>query len=622
VEKGRGLMSIMQKGLIGAVAAGMLAAACSSAPVAAEVRTAQVARGAVTQTVAVSGSVSSAGTVKLNPATNGKVAQLYVTVGQQVTAGQPLAKLDTTDLQAALTTAQNNVDAAQTNYNKALSGVSDAQSSYAQTQQSTANDIATAQQALAKLTLNYGAAKANFSSLYGSLINDLATYVSQISVAQQQVQKIQSDLAAATQISDNRSAQTSMNQAGAALGNAQSYVQGVYTAAEGDYVAAVHLVLNEVNAFDAAIAANADPTGASQQLATAQVAYSTAVARLTSAIDAPNGQIGSALSSATSAQNSLNTVNAKADVSLDTARADIAALLVTLTGEQQGATNAKNKITQAGISLATITDAISGSYITALQNITAAQIRAAQSLQSAQTSLNNQPSNVQSAQNSLNNAETALATAQSNLDNTVIKATVAGVIVSISAQAGENVTSASTTGFIVVANTSSMALHGTIGEADIVKLKAGQVATVTVDAVGTEKMTGKVTSLDPVATIASGVPVYGIDVTIDLPSASVRPGMSGTANVIIASSPNALTVPNLAVKTASGRRYLTVMKDGQQVDTAVTFGLANDTVTEVLTGVQEGDVVVLPQPRAAATSGTRGIQIGGGGGGPVPGPGR
>jgi len=71
--------------------------------------------------------------------------------------------------------------------------------------------------------------------------------------------------------------------------------------------------------------------------------------------------------------------------------------------------------------LATITDAISGSYITALQNITAAQIRAAQSLQSAQTSLNNQPSNVQSAQNSLNNAETALATAQSNLDNTVIK---------------------------------------------------------------------------------------------------------------------------------------------------------------------------------------------------------
>jgi hypothetical protein len=197
----------------------------------------------------------------------------------------------------------------------------------------------------------------------------------------------------------------------------------------------------------------------------------------------------------------------------------------------------------------------------------------------------------------------------------VIKATVAGVVTTISAQVGENVSSSSTTGFIVIANTGSMALHGTIGESDIVKLKLGQVATVTVDAIGTAKMTGKVTSVDPVATIAQGVPVYGVDVTIDLPNQSVKPGMSGTANVIIASSPNALTVPNLAVKTASGRRYLTVMKDGQQVDTDVTFGLSNDTVTEVLTGVQEGDVVVLPQPRATASGG--GGNRGFGGGAPV-----
>jgi RND family efflux transporter MFP subunit len=608
-------MSI-RKSVIAAALAGLFAAACSGAPAAAETRTAQVARGAVTQSVAVSGSVSSAGTVKLNPATNGKVAQLLVTVGQAVTAGQPLAKLDTTDLEAALASAQYNVDAAQTNYNKALSGVSDAQSAYAQTQQSTANDIATAQQALVKLKSSYTAAKTNFSSLYASVMNDLATYVSQISLAQQQVQKIQSDLAAATQISDNRSAQTAMNQASASLGNAQSYVQGVYGAAQADYVASVHLVQNEVGAFDTAVASNSDTTPVSQQLATAQVAYTGAVSRLTSGIDAPNGQVASTLSSATSAQNSLNTLNAKADASLDQARAEVATLLITLTGEQQAATNVKNKIAQVTTSLAIITDMVNGSYTTAQQNIAAAQLRAAQSLQSAQTSLNNQPSNVQSAQNSLNNAQTALATAQANLDNAVIKATVAGVVTTISAQVGENVTSSSTTGFIVIANTGSMALHGTIGESDVVKLKLGQVATVTVDAIGTAKMTGKLTSLDPVATISGGVPVYGIDVTIDLPNQSVKPGMSGTANVIIASSPNALTVPNLAVKTASGRRYLTVMKDGQQVDTDVTFGLSNDTVTEVLTGVQEGDVVVLPQPRAAATTGANrgggGVQIPGG----------
>ena len=607
-------MSKLRRGLAVAIAGGVIAA-CSGAPAVADVRTAQVARGSVTQTVAVSGSVSSAGTVKLNPVTNGKVAQLFVVVGQQISAGQPLAKLDTTDLQAALMTAQNNLAASQANYDKALSAVSDAQNSLSQTQQSTANDVATAQAALTKVRSSYAAAKTNFLSLYGSVIIDLAMYVSQISVAQQQIQKTQTDLSAATQSSDNRSAQTAVNQAAAALGNAQNYVQGVYGSADGDFRTAASQLLNAVGAFDTALAANADPTPAGQQMATAQVAYNTAASRLSSAIDAPNGQIGSALSSVTGAQNSLNTVSVKTDTTQDAARADIAALLVTLTGEQQAATNGKNKINQIGTTVTIISDTVSGSYATAAQNVVAAQVRAAQSLQSAQTALNNQPSNVQSAENSLANAQTNLATAQTNLDNAVIKATVAGVVVSISAQPGENVTSASNTGFIVLANTGFMALHGTVGEADVVKLKLGQVATITVDAVGTAKMTGKVTSLDPVATIASGVPVYGIDVTIDLPSAQVKPGMSGTAQVILASSPNTLVVPNLAVKTQTGRRYLTVLKDGQQVDTDATFGIANDAVTEVLTGVQEGDVVVLPQPRAAASNANRGVQIGGGGGG-------
>jgi multidrug efflux pump subunit AcrA (membrane-fusion protein) len=308
----------------------------------------------------------------------------------------------------------------------------------------------------------------------------------------------------------------------------------------------------------------------------------------------------------------VNTPGSRQDGYLDQARADFVGLQSQLTTEAQLASAVKARITQVGTSLTTITDTISGSYASAVANVTSAQVQAAQSVQNAQTSLNNQPAAVQSAQNALLNAQTSVATAQNNLDNAVVKATVSGVVVSISAQPGENVSSAAAAGFIVLANTGSLALHGTIGEADVVKLKVGQVATVTVDAVGAAKMTGKLTSLDPVATIASGVPVYGVDVTIDLPSAGVKPGMSGTAQVIIASRPNTLVVPNLAVKNASGRRYLTLMHDGQQVDTDATFGIGNDTVTEVLTGAQEGDVVVLPQPRATASGQGGGVRIGGG----------
>jgi hypothetical protein len=87
--------------------------------------------------------------------------------------------------------------------------------------------------------------------------------------------------------------------------------------------------------------------------------------------------------------------------------------------------------------------------------------------------------------------------------------------------------------------------------------------------------------------------------------------------VIIASKQGVLTVPNLAIRTTAGRRYLQVLKDGEAVDTDVTFGIANDTTTEVVSGVAEGDLVVLPAARATATArpGAGGGGFGGGGGG-------
>ena len=609
VEKGRGSMSI-KRGLWAAAAAGLLVAACGGSAPAPEVRTAQVTRGAITQTVAVPGSVSSAGIVKLNPVTNGKVAAILVSVGQQVTSGQALAKLDTTDLQAALTTAQNNLAGAQTNYDKALSGVSDAQSSLAQTQQSTANDIASAQSALARLRANYSSAESTFANLSTSVKPDIQNFTSSIDGIRTEIQQAFNDMSQRA-TPDVTAARNSLYSADTSLVNAQSFANGQLTAALNDYSSARDTLATTIGAFDSALASGADPSSASASYQTALSVYNGTATRLATALDAPTTALASALGNIAAAQQDINTSTSRADGYLDYARADFVALQSQCTTESQLASALKSRMTQIANSVGTITDAISGAYVTALQNVTATQIRAAQSLQNAQTAVNNQPAAVQSAQNSLSNAQTTLATAQTNLDSATIKASVTGVVSAINAQVGENVTTNATAGFIVLANTGSLVLHGTIGEADVVKLRLNQVATVTVDAVGTAKMTGKVTSLDPVATIASGVPVYGIDVTIDLPNASVRPGMSGTANVIIASSPTTLTVPNLAVKTASGRRYLTVMKDGQQIDTDVTFGISNDTVTEVLTGVQEGDVVVLPQPRATASNANRGVQFGG-----------
>src|SRR5205807_1129455 len=386
------------------------------------------------------------------------IAAIYVSVGQQVTAGQPLAKLDTTDLDAALAQAQANLVTAQNNYNRTASTTSDAQKALNQARQQAAQDLATAQAALNKLTTNYTAAKNNSNSVMGAAYADL-----------------------------------------------QTYQAAIFT--------------------------------------TAMNGYNLTVSRLNGAIDTTNAPLSQVASAVTSAQAFLNSSTSRYNSFYDELRGDLATLLTAVTTEQQLASNTKTKLTQATSYLATVNDAVGGSIATATQNVTTTAQRGQQSIDSAQTSLNSKPCDLTNSQASVDNAASAVQTAQANLDNAVVTAPSSGVVASIASQVGETAANP----FMVLANTTSLVLHGTIGESDVAKVKLGLVANVAVDAVSTAgRMTGRVTSLDPVATIQSGVPVYGIDVTIDLPNSQVKPGMTGTATVIIASRQNVLTVPNLA----------------------------------------------------------------------------
>ncbi|MDQ2912159.1 MAG: HlyD family efflux transporter periplasmic adaptor subunit, partial [Chloroflexota bacterium] len=343
-----------------------------------------------------------------------------------------------------------------------------------------------------------------------------------------------------------------------------------------------------------------DTTSIASSLQLAQTNYTIGTSRLTSALDTTSSVLTTVQSSVTTAQTSLNTQATKGlHDPFDQWRADLATLYTLVGGQQQNVSTVKLKMTQATTYLGTVSDAVGGSIATATQNVTTVAQRGQQSIDSAVTALSSKPYDLAGSQASVDNAASAVETAQNNLTNAVVTAPTAGVVASIASQVGETAANP----FMVLANTTALVLHGTIGETDVAKVKLGLVANVAVDAVAAAgRMTGRVTSLDPLATIQSGVPVYGIDVTIDLPNALVKPGMTGTATIIIASKQGVLTVPNLAVRTAANRRYLQVLKDGEAVDTDVTFGIANDTTTEVTSGVAEGDLVVLPAARATATA--------------------
>jgi HlyD family secretion protein len=598
--------------LVGLVAGGAVFVSRANAPAAkTELRTQAVTKGSVIQSIAVSGSVAAMNQTKLSFRTAGKIAAVYVSVGQQVTAGQPLAKLDTTDLEAALAQAQANLVTAQNNYNRTASTTGDAQKALNQARQQAAQDLATAQGALNKITSNYAAAKNNSNSVMGAVYTDLQTY-------QAAINTIYSQLDAATQVqtqsgADFKSALNALYAGLTPITNARSFASTLLFPALEDYRRARDDLGVAINQFDTAIAAGSDTSGQSATFVATMNSYNLAVSRLNSALDTTNGPLAQVSSAVTSAQAFLNGSSSRYNTAYDELRGDLAGLLTTVTTEQQLASTTKTKITQGTTYLGTVNDAIGGSIATATQNVTTTAQRGQQSIDSAQTSLNAKPYDLTNSQASVDNAATAVDTAQTNLQNAVVTAPTAGVVASIASAVGETAANP----FMVLANTTSLVLHGTIGESDVAKVKLGLVANVAVDAVSAAgRMTGRITSLDPVATIQSGVPVYGIDVTIDLPNALVKPGMTGTATVIIASRQGVLTVPNLAIRTTSGRRYVQVLKDGEAVDTDVVFGIANDTTAEVVSGVAEGDLVVLPAARATATArpGAGGGGFGGGGG--------
>ena len=87
-------------------------------------------------------------------------------------------------------------------------------------------------------------------------------------------------------------------------------------------------------------------------------------------------------------------------------------------------------------------------------------------------------------------------------------------------------------------------------ESDINKLKVGQPATVTPDALSGVELGAHVTSISPVGTTSSNVVSYDATLTLDQNDSSVKPGMSATASVITGQA-QGVNVPNAAV-TGSG----------------------------------------------------------------------
>ena len=150
---------------------------------------------------------------------------------------------------------------------------------------------------------------------------------------------------------------------------------------------------------------------------------------------------------------------------------------------------------------------------------------------------------------------------------------------------------------------SVMQVQVQVHEADINKVKVGQVATITMDTYPGMVLKGKITKIASIAGQQMGgmsaeVKKFTVDIVIDSTKGNtLKPGISAKAEIFIDEREEVLFVPLQCVFIEEGTHYCYVMRDGNQpVRVAVKPELSNDTYLQIVEGIEEGDLVLLYNP--------------------------
>ncbi len=192
-------------------------------------------------------------------------------------------------------------------------------------------------------------------------------------------------------------------------------------------------------------------------------------------------------------------------------------------------------------------------------------------------------------------AEANLAFAKIQLDYTKIRATITGVIASVSTQEGETVAASfSSPTFVTILDLDRQEVWAYIDETDIGRIKEGQRASFSVDTYSDVDFEGKVTAIYPKAIIQDNVVNYISTIEImNTRQRILRPEMTTTVTIFLESRENVLTVPNKAVKRELGRKFVYIMQDNQPVRKWIKTGWKDGSYTEVRDGLIEGEKVII-----------------------------
>ncbi len=191
-------------------------------------------------------------------------------------------------------------------------------------------------------------------------------------------------------------------------------------------------------------------------------------------------------------------------------------------------------------------------------------------------------------------AKAELSYARAMLSYATITAPIKGVVASVNTIQGETVTTGlNAPTFIKIIDLDRLEVQAYVDENDIGKVKVGQESIFSVASHPGEEFKGTVTSIYPSATIQDNVVYYITTVSVDNSDGKLRPDMTANVIIFLDQRKGVLTVPNRAVQREGSRKFVYLMENGSMERSYVNTGWKDNSYTEILDGLREGNVVVV-----------------------------
>ncbi len=502
---------------------------------------------------------------KLSFRSPGQIESISVKVGDRVKKGDVLASLTTTDLQIQVEQSQANLETAKAKLAAIQAGARPEEVQVAQAVLDAAQakldgmlaggrpeEVKAAEAALAS-------ARARLHELQmGTLASDLAAAQTAVEQSKTQLAKAQADLANLQRPADPlaiKNAQLAVDQAKNDLWKTQTTRDGVC----GDPVEPAYKC-----------------QAANSAVATAQTAIDQAQNKLAMLQQGPKPEDVAAAKAAVASATALLASN----------QARLAQL-------KQGPL--PDEIAQAAASVAAAEQTLAlkrhpyTDYDIAQQRQVVAQAAAQLALKKAPYT----QADLDAAKAAVDQAQAQLELAQYNLQSAKIIAPFDGTVAAVNAGVGEAASASAANPVITLVDPNNLRLDVNVDETDISHVQLDQDVTVTFDALPGQTFAGKVIAIGPNAAVQSGVAAYTVSINL-LDPTGVKPGMTGNADIIFARHENALVIPNRAVHTDGERRYVNVLEGNKVVERTVTVGVSDDKNTEITSGLNPGDQVVVP----------------------------